>query len=82
MISKEICELVLQKAVSTGADYTGLFAENTLDHSINLVGGSLNQAQLLEKAQNGVPVTTLGGLHAGSNTVSGISPCRAPNSPC
>ncbi|MBD5133851.1 MAG: TldD/PmbA family protein [Clostridiales bacterium] len=42
MISKEICERVLQKAASTGADYAELFAENTLDHSVNLVGGRVD----------------------------------------
>ena len=37
MISKEICQRVLQKAVSTGADYAELFAEHTLKHSIHMV---------------------------------------------
>ncbi len=49
MISKEICERVLQKAASTGADYAELFAENTLNHSVNLVGGkvdSVHDAQI------------------------------------
>lgn len=49
MISKEICERVLQKAASTGADYAELFAENTLDHAVNLVGGkvdSVHDAQI------------------------------------
>ena len=42
MISKEICERVLQKASSTGADYAEIFAENTLNHSVNLVGGKVD----------------------------------------
>ncbi|MBD5155611.1 MAG: TldD/PmbA family protein [Oscillibacter sp.] len=42
MISKEICERVLEKASSTGADYAELFAENTLNHSIDLVGGKVD----------------------------------------
>lgn len=49
MISKEICERVLQTAASTGADYAELFVENTLDHSLNLVGGrvdSVHDAQI------------------------------------
>lgn len=49
MISREICERVLQTAASTGADYAELFAENTLDHSLNLVGGrvdSVHDAQI------------------------------------
>ena len=36
MISREICQRVLQKAVSTGADYAELFAENTVNHSISM----------------------------------------------
>lgn len=49
MISREICERVLQKAASTGADYAELFAENTLNHAIRLVGGkvdSVDDAQI------------------------------------
>ncbi len=37
MISREICQRVLHKAVSTGADYAELFAENTLNHSISMI---------------------------------------------
>ena len=37
MISKDLCSKVLQKAVSTGADYAELFAEHTLKHSIQMV---------------------------------------------
>ena len=33
MISREICARVLQEAVSTGADYAEIFAENTVNHS-------------------------------------------------
>ena len=49
MISKEICERVLQKAASTGADYAEIFAEDTLNHTVNLVGGkvdSVHDAQI------------------------------------
>ena len=49
MISKEICERVLQKAASTGADYAELFAEDTLHHYIDLMGGkvdSVHDAQI------------------------------------
>lgn len=38
MIAREICERVLQKALSTGADYAELFWENTLEHAIKAVG--------------------------------------------
>ena len=42
MIAKEICERVLQKAASTGADYAEIFAENTMNHAVNLVGGKVD----------------------------------------
>lgn len=42
MIARDICERVLQKAVSTGADYAELFAENTLEHSINMIAGRVD----------------------------------------
>ena len=42
MISKEIFERVLRKAVSTGADYAELFAENTLNHSINMIADKVD----------------------------------------
>ena len=37
MISREICQRVLKKAVSTGADYAEIFAENTVNHNISKV---------------------------------------------
>ena len=37
MISLELCQRILQKAVSTGADYAELFTENTLIHGIRMV---------------------------------------------
>ena len=37
MISREICQRVLHKAVSTGADYAEIFAENTVNHSISMI---------------------------------------------
>ena len=37
MISREICRRVLGKAVSTGADYAELFAENTVNHNISMI---------------------------------------------
>ena len=42
MISREICQRVLQKAVSTGADYAELFAENTVNHSIHMVANAVD----------------------------------------
>ena len=37
MISREICQRVLQRAVSTGADYAELFAEHTTNHAIHMI---------------------------------------------
>ncbi len=42
MISREICSRVLRAAVSTGADYAELFAENTLNHSINMIASKVD----------------------------------------
>ncbi|MBE6976448.1 MAG: TldD/PmbA family protein [Ruminococcaceae bacterium] len=42
MISREICQRVLSKAVSTGADYAELFAENTVNHSINMIASKVD----------------------------------------
>ena len=42
MISREICCRVLQKALSTGADYAELFAENTVNHSIHMISNSVD----------------------------------------
>ena len=41
MISREICQRVLQKAVSTGADYAEIFAENTVNHAINMISSKV-----------------------------------------
>ena len=42
MISREICQRVLSKAVSTGADYAEIFAENTLNHAINMIASRVD----------------------------------------
>ena len=42
MITREVCELVLHKAVSTGADYAELFAENTVNHTINMIASKVD----------------------------------------
>ena len=42
MISREICCKVLQKAVSTGADYAEIFAEHTTNHSINMIASKVD----------------------------------------
>ena len=42
MISREICQRVLQKAVSTGADYAEIFAENTINHNISMIASKVD----------------------------------------
>ena len=42
MISREICEAVLRKALSTGGDYAEIFAENTLNHSIHMISDAVD----------------------------------------
>lgn len=42
MIAKDICQRVLQKAVSSGADYAELFAENTVNHSISMIASKVD----------------------------------------
>ncbi len=37
MITREVCERVLRKAASSGADYAEIFAEHTVDHSIKMI---------------------------------------------
>ena len=41
MISREICQRVLRAAVSTGADYAEIFAENTVNHSVGMIAGKV-----------------------------------------
>lgn len=68
----------LQTASAAGKETTGNAAKDGYDSKIGiqpftlyLKSGALTQEQLLEKAQNGVFITSLGGLHAGANTISG-----------
>ena len=42
MITREVCQRVLLKAVSTGADYAEIFAEYTNNHSINMVASKVD----------------------------------------
>ena len=42
MISRDICLRVLQKAVSTGADYAEIFAENTNNHVIHMISDKVD----------------------------------------
>ena len=42
MIPRDICRRVLGVAVSTGADYAEIFAENTVNHAINMVANRVD----------------------------------------
>ena len=56
MISREICARVLQEAVSTGADYAEIFAENTLNHAINMIANKVDSIQDSTVAGAGIRV--------------------------
>lgn len=68
----------LRSAAIDGRATTGNAAKGSYDGKVGirpftlyLAGGELTQAQLLERAGKGVLITSLGGLHAGANTISG-----------
>ena len=42
MITREVCQRVLLKAVSTGADYAEIFGEYTNNHTINMVASKVD----------------------------------------
>lgn len=42
MIAREVCQRVLRKAVSTGADYAEIFAENTVNHTIGMIADKVD----------------------------------------
>ena len=42
MISRTVCQRVLEKAVFTGADYAEVFAEHTVDHAVNMVDSKVS----------------------------------------
>ena len=45
MITKEVCQRVLRKAVSTGADYAELFCEHTDERNISMLDSKVNAIQ-------------------------------------
>ena len=45
MIAKDVCQRVLRKAVSTGADYAELFAEHTDERNISMLDSKVNAIQ-------------------------------------
>ncbi len=56
MIPREICERVLEKAASTGADYAEIFCEDTLEHTFGLVGAKVDSIFDVETAGAAVRV--------------------------
>ncbi len=42
MITREVCQRVLHKAVSTGADYAEIYAENTVNHNIAMIASKVD----------------------------------------
>ncbi len=68
----------LKTAAVAGTETTGNAAKAGYDAPVNirpfsmyLAPGELTEAELLQKAGNGVYINTLSGLHAGANAVSG-----------
>ena len=45
MISRELCAKVLQAAVSTGADYAEIYAENTVNHAIHMIASKVDSVK-------------------------------------
>ena len=56
MIPREVCLRVLQAAVSTGADYAEIFAENTVNHSINMIASKVDTVKDTVVAGAGIRV--------------------------
>ena len=42
MISKEICQRVLEAAIASGADYAELYGENTVNHTIAMIASKVD----------------------------------------
>lgn len=66
MIARQVCEHVLQKAVSTGADYAELFVENTLNHTLNMVDSRVDD--IMDSRIAGASVRVFKGLRSVSAT--------------
>lgn len=56
MISRETCAQVLEAAVSTGADYAEIFAENTQNHLIKMISSKVDAVQDSTVAGAGIRV--------------------------
>ena len=42
MLTRDLCQRVLHKALSTGADYAEIFAENTQNHTIHMISSKVD----------------------------------------
>ena len=42
MLTRDLCRRVLHKALSTGADYAEIFAENTENHAIHMIASKVD----------------------------------------
>ena len=62
MISIDVCRRVLEAAVSTGADYAEIFAENTLNHTINMVDSKVDSVN--DTVIHGAAVRVFKGLRS------------------
>ena len=71
MILREICAKVLEAAVSTGADYGELFAENTMNHSIDMVSGKVDS--IADGVVSGAAVRVYKGLRSVMATTVDLS---------
>lgn len=58
MIAKSILNAVLAKAMSTGADFAEVFAERTLNKSINMVDGKVDE--IADTVISGVGIRSCG----------------------
>ena len=56
MISREVCRHVLQAAVSTGADYAEIYAENTVNHAITMIASKVDSVKDTVVAGAGIRV--------------------------
>lgn len=62
MIPQDLCARVLQKAMSTGADFAELFAEHTVDHSISLIDSRIESVK--DAVISGAAVRVFKGLRS------------------
>ena len=78
MISREVCQRVLAKAVSTGADYAEIFAENTANHLISMLDSKVHN--ISDRVVAGAAVRVYKGLRSVMATTvdmseSGLTAC-------